>query len=81
MKYQKNRYYKVIDFYRALSVSLVFFYHLGQLDNGFIGVDFFFIISGFLITKVLSEQFDRKDYSIAIFGQRAKRIRLLYLLL
>lgn len=75
MKYQKNRYYKVIDFYRALSVSLVFFYHLGQLDNGFIGVDFFFIISGFLITKVLSEQFDRKDYSIKRFlVKRAKRI-------
>lgn len=50
-----------LDGLRALAVSLVVIYHLfpGVLPGGFIGVDVFFAISGFLITSLLLREADR----------------------
>ncbi|WP_416443042.1 acyltransferase family protein [Leucobacter sp. HNU] len=50
-----------LDGLRAVAVALVVVYHLfpGALPGGFIGVDVFFAISGFLITSLLLREADR----------------------
>lgn len=42
-----------LDGLRALAVSLVLLFHAGHLDGGFLGVDIFFALSGYLITALL----------------------------
>ncbi|HWC24452.1 MAG TPA: acyltransferase family protein [Flexivirga sp.] len=64
---------------RALSVLLVVGYHLwpGRLTGGFIGVDVFFVISGFLITGQLAREADRTGrISLVTFWTR-RAFRLL----
>ena len=46
-------YRKDIDGLRGISVILVFLFHLNFLDGGYLGVDIFFVISGFVITASL----------------------------
>src|SRR3954454_7023858 len=62
---------------RALAVSLVVVYHLypGWLAGGFIGVDTFFVISGFLIPLHLIERSPRGGRDLLAFW--ARRIRRL----
>ena len=63
---------------RALAVVLVLIAHVGTpgMEGGFIGVDVFFVISGFLITQLLLREVDRTGtVSIAQFYvRRARRI-------
>ena len=62
---------------RALAITTVVIFHLGPglLPGGFVGVDVFFVISGFLITTHLLKAVDNKTFKISNFWVR--RIRRL----
>lgn len=67
-----------LDGLRALAVSAVVVYHLGAgwLPGGFLGVDAFFVISGFLITTLLLAEFERSGRIRfgAFYLRRARRL-------
>ena len=61
-----------IQVLRAFSVILVFLYHL-KIDffsKGYIGVDIFFVISGYLITSILNVNFNDNTFSFKEFFLR-----------
>jgi len=64
-----------IDGLRAISVLPVIFFHAGfsAFHGGFIGVDVFFVISGFLITSLIQEDRQLGRFSIADFYERRAR--------
>lgn len=64
-----------IDGLRAIAVMSVIFYHAGLsfIPAGFLGVDIFFVISGYLITNILVADLDEERFSILHFYER--RIR------
>jgi peptidoglycan/LPS O-acetylase OafA/YrhL len=65
-------YRPAIDGLRAIAVLSVFIFHLNRrwLPGGFVGVDIFFVISGYLISSVLVRTFERGTFSLAGFYQR-----------
>jgi peptidoglycan/LPS O-acetylase OafA/YrhL len=67
-----------IDGLRSIAVIPVVLFHIGFaiFTGGFIGVDVFFVISGYLITSSLNEDFEKQRYSIAAFYER--RIRRIF---
>lgn len=67
-----------IDGLRAVAVMSVLIFHAfpSILPGGFVGVDVFFIISGFLITGILLNEFDNTTFSFKEFY--ARRIKRLY---
>jgi peptidoglycan/LPS O-acetylase OafA/YrhL len=64
-----------IDGLRALAVIPVILFHAGLslFGGGFVGVDVFFVISGYLITSILLKELNNDSYSLAIFYQRRAR--------
>ena len=69
------RYRKDIDGLRALAVVPVVFFHAGikPFSGGFIGVDVFFVISGYLITSLIEEEIRQGRFSIIRFYERRVR--------
>jgi peptidoglycan/LPS O-acetylase OafA/YrhL len=67
-----------IEGMRALAVAFVVVYHTGAswLSGGFVGVDVFFVISGYLITKLLVDEADHFG-SISLRNFWARRMRRL----
>jgi len=65
-------YRRDIDGLRAIAVLPVILFHYGVpgFSGGFVGVDVFFVISGFLITSLLIEDIDGGRFSVARFYQR-----------
>jgi peptidoglycan/LPS O-acetylase OafA/YrhL len=70
-------YRREIDGLRALAVLPVIFYHAGfdAFRGGFVGVDVFFVISGYLITSVILADLQTGTFSlVSFYERRARRI-------
>jgi peptidoglycan/LPS O-acetylase OafA/YrhL len=69
------RYRPDIDGLRTIAVLPVVFYHAGwtALSGGYVGVDVFFVISGFLITGIIAREVDEGRFSILQFYERRVR--------
>ena len=67
-----------IDGLRAIAVLAVIFFHtnIPGFSGGFVGVDIFFVISGFLITSIILKDIKEEKFSIAQFYER--RIRRIF---
>lgn len=65
-------YRPAIDGLRAVAVLAVFLFHLNRrwLPGGFVGVDIFFVISGYLITSVILRDCERQRFRFGRFYQR-----------
>ncbi len=66
-----------IDGIRAVAVLLVVLYHVGfsQIPGGYIGVDVFFVISGFLITSLILKKIDKGNFSyLEFYSRRVRRL-------
>ncbi|EOF9388399.1 acyltransferase family protein [Neisseria gonorrhoeae] len=74
---QAVRYRPEIDGLRAVAVLSVIIFHLNNrwLPGGFLGVDIFFVISGFLITNIILSEIQNGSFSFRDFyTRRIKRI-------
>ena len=72
LKYQAE-----IDGMRALAILPVVFFHAGfeLWSGGYVGVDVFFVISGYLITLILIQDIENNEFSlIRFYERRARRI-------
>lgn len=68
-------YRREIDGLRALAVIPVILFHAGTkyFNGGYVGVDIFFVISGFLITSILLSELSANQFSIVKFYERRAR--------
>jgi peptidoglycan/LPS O-acetylase OafA/YrhL len=68
-------YRKEIDGLRAIAVLAVMFFHANFLfvRGGFVGVDVFFVISGYLITQIIVTQIQAGTFSLVHFYERRAR--------
>ncbi|MBU2328303.1 MAG: acyltransferase, partial [Alphaproteobacteria bacterium] len=69
------KYRSDIDGLRALAVVPVLLFHAGVtgFGGGFVGVDVFFVISGYLITSIIVREIDQGSFSIVRFYERRVR--------
>ncbi len=69
-------YLAALDGLRAIAVAVVVAYHLGALPGGFLGVDVFFVVSGFLITRLLLAEHERtgRIALVAFWRRRFRRL-------
>jgi peptidoglycan/LPS O-acetylase OafA/YrhL len=69
------RYRREVDGLRALAVVPVIFFHGGfsVFSGGFVGVDVFFVISGYLITSIILTDLEASQFSLGRFYERRAR--------
>ena len=73
----KINYRPEVDGLRALAVIPVILFHAGfeLFSGGYVGVDVFFVISGYLITSIIVREIDGKNFSLSgFYERRARRI-------
>lgn len=73
----RRRHIAPLDGLRGVAVLGVLLFHAGHLGGGFLGVDLFFVLSGFLITGLLLKEAREGDGRIglvAFWGRRARRL-------
>ena len=75
---QHTKYRADIDGLRAMAILPVIFFHAfpGFLPGGFVGVDIFFVISGFLISTIIFRELKQESFSFVEFYSR--RVRRLF---
>ena len=81
MKKNSNfSYQKEFDIFRAISVILVILFHLNDdlFFFGFVGVDIFFVVSGFVITQSLFNYYSVSGYNGFITNFFFRRIKRIY---
>ena len=72
-----HQYRPDIDGMRTVAVFMVVLFHAwpNWLQGGFVGVDIFFVISGFLITSIIIDDLEKQRFSILTFySRRVRRI-------
>jgi peptidoglycan/LPS O-acetylase OafA/YrhL len=71
----QTKYRPDLDGLRAIAVLSVIAYHLSinLLPGGYLGVDIFFVLSGYLITKIIWREALAKQFSVARFYERRVR--------
>ena len=74
----KLKYRPDIDGLRAFAVLSVVFFHadFSWCSGGYVGVDLFFVLSGFLITKIILSDLKKERFSIKVFYER--RVKRLF---
>ena len=70
--------YNHIQSLRAFAVIAVILFHIDKtfLKGGYLGVDIFFVISGYLITTILIDDIENNKFSIVHFYERRARMIL-----
>jgi peptidoglycan/LPS O-acetylase OafA/YrhL len=63
-----------LDGLRGCAVLLVLLFHHGLIRSGWVGVDIFFVLSGFLITGILRRETSSPNYWQSFYLKRATRI-------
>jgi len=76
---EKKRYIAGLDGLRALAIIAVIAYHLdiSRISGGFLGVDIFFVLSGYLVTNLLIER-RRERHRLNLSGFWVRRFRRLF---
>ena len=77
MSQPSPKYRPDVDGLRAIAVILVLNFHAfpQAAPGGFVGVDVFFVISGFLITGLIAHELDQKRFSLlGFYSRRIRRI-------
>jgi len=75
------KYIKLLDGLRAIAALPIIFYHLNPewIESGYLGVDVFFVISGFLISSIILKKLGNNNFSFSNFySRRIKRLMPAY---
>jgi peptidoglycan/LPS O-acetylase OafA/YrhL len=73
-----------VDGLRAIAILFVLIFHSGLklFPSGFVGVDIFFVISGFLITRIIHDSLQNKNFSfISFYNRRLWRLQPVFICL